>query len=69
MFAINIEIKKKSHIFKKNIKPFYCLQWLVYSKCSHEYEKLFKEEESTEILKVVGLINNIEEYQKVYSHA
>ena len=33
----------------------------VYSKCGHEYEKKFKEEKSVEILKTVGLINNIEE--------
>ena len=41
---------------------------IVYSKCGHKYEKLFKKEESIEILKVLGLINNIEEYQKVYNH-
>ena len=29
--------------------------------------KIFKEEESIEILKILGLITNIEEYQK-YSH-
>ena len=27
-------------------------------------KKYFKEEESIEILKIIGLINNIEEYQK-----
>ena len=27
-----------------------------------ENEKIFKEEESIEILKIIGLINNIEEY-------
>ena len=42
---------------------------IVYSKCGHEYEKIFKEEESTEIVNVIGLINNIEEYQKIYNHA
>ena len=52
MFEINIEI---------NIS-------FVYSKCGHEYEKVFKEEESIEILKILGLINNIEEYQKTYNH-
>ena len=31
--------------------------------------KIFIEEESIEILKILGLINNIEEYQKVYGHA
>ena len=28
--------------------------------------KIFKEEESIEILQVLGLINNVEEYQKKY---
>ena len=35
------------------------------SKCKNEDEKIFKEKESIEILKVHGLINNIEEYQKL----
>ena len=34
----------------------------------NEDEKLFKEEESIEILKILGLINNIEEYQKIYNN-
>ena len=29
---------------------------------------MFKEEESTEILKVLGLITNKEEYLKIYNH-
>ena len=37
---------------------------VICSKCKNEDEKLFKEEESIEILKFFGLINNIEEYQK-----
>ena len=41
---------------------------IVYSKCGHKYEKIFKKEESIEILKVLGLINNIEEYQEIYNH-
>ena len=32
---------------------------IVCSKCGHEYEKIFKEEESIEILKILGLIINI----------
>ena len=32
------------------------------------FEKIFKEEESNEILKMLGLIINIEEYQKTYNH-
>ena len=31
--------------------------------------KVFKEEESIEILKILGLIINIEKYQKIYNHA
>ena len=46
--------KLKYHTFKKNIESFYCL-----SKWDHEYEKIFKEEESIEILKILGLIENI----------
>ena len=34
----------------------------------HEYEKIFKDKESIEILKILSLINNIEEYQKIYNH-
>ena len=32
---------------------------IVCSKCKNEVEKIFKEEESIEILKVLGLIENI----------
>ena len=35
------------------------------SKCKNDDEKIFKEEESIEILKKFGLIHNIEEYQKI----
>ena len=38
---------------------------VIYSKCGHEYEKIFEEKESIEILKVVALITNIEECQKI----
>ena len=31
-------------------------------------KKIFKEEKSTEILKILGLINNVEEYQKIYNN-
>ena len=33
------------------------------NKCGKEDEKIFKEEESIEIWKILGLINNIEKYQ------
>ena len=39
---------------------------IICSKCKNEDEKIFKEEEeSTEILKIPNLINDIEEYQKI----
>ena len=38
----------KIYIFKKALRLF-----IVYSKCSHEYEKIFEEEESIEILKIL----------------
>ena len=40
----------------------------VYSKFVHKYKKVFKEKEPIEILKFLGLITNIEEYQKKYNH-
>ena len=54
---------KISYIFKKILT---CS--IVYSKCGHEYEKIFKEDESIEILKILGLIKNIAEHQKIYNH-
>ena len=67
MFVINIENSRKktkvSYIFKKKLSLS-----IVYSKCGHEYQKIFKEEESINILKILGLNNNIEEYQKIYNH-
>ena len=30
---------------------------------------MFNEEESIKILKILGLITNIEDYQKIYNHA
>ena len=35
------------------------------NKCGRKNEKIFKEEESIEILKILGLIANIEEYQRI----
>ena len=54
---------KISYIFKKTLSLS-----IVYSKCSHEYEKMFKEEESIEILQIPGITNNIEDCQKIYNH-
>ena len=54
---------KISYVFKK--------AWtlsIVYSKCGHEYKKISKEEKSIEILKILGLVNNIKEHNRVYDH-
>ena len=40
----------------------------VYSECGHEYKEIFKEQESIEILKIISVITNIEEFQKIYNH-
>ena len=53
--------------FFKKIKPFYCLSF--FFKCGPEYQIIFKEEEeSVEILKIVGLIDNIDEHNRIYTH-
>ena len=52
--------KRYIYIFKKKLSLS-----IAYSKCGHEYEKIFKEEESVEILKIFDLINYIGEYQKI----
>ena len=49
---------KVSYIFYKTLNLS-----IAYSKCGHEYEKVFKEKQSVE--KILSLINNIEEYQKI----
>ena len=52
---------KISYIFlKKDLS-------IVYSKYGHEYKKVFKGGEPIEILKILGLITNIEEYLKIYN--
>ena len=43
------------YIFKKTLSLSFS-----YSKCCHEYEKVFKKGESIEILKIIGLISNME---------
>ena len=46
---------QKDHIFSKKtlVLPIIC------TKCKNEEEKIFKEEESIEILKFLGIIENI----------
>ena len=48
---------KISNTFKKTLGIS-----IVYTKYVHKYETIFKEEESIEILKIIGLINNIQEH-------
>ena len=38
---------------------------IICSKCKNKDEKIFKEEESIEILKILGLVNSIERYQNI----
>ena len=65
MFAINTEnFKKLKYIFLKKTSSFLLFMVSVVT----NMKKIF-EEESIEILKILGLINNTEEYQKIYNHA
>ena len=50
----NIEV---SYIFEKT-----SVLSIICSKCGSKDEKMFKEEESIKILKILGLINKIEQY-------
>ena len=54
------EKRKISHLLEKTL-----VLSVICSKCKNEDEKIFKEEESIEILKILGFINNIEVYQKI----
>ena len=49
--------KNKIFFLKKTLSLF-----IVYSRWGHEYEKIFKEEESIKILKILGLTTDIKEY-------
>ena len=62
MFVINIKNLQilKCHILKKTHQSF-----ILFALSGHEYKIIFKEEESIEILKILGLISNVEEYQKI----
>ena len=51
------------YIFKKTLGIS-----IVCSRCAHEYKKIFKEEKSIKILKILHLITNIEKYHKIYDH-
>ena len=47
------EQRKITYLLEKTVVSFIC------NKCKNEDEKLFKEEESIEIFKILGLIENI----------
>ena len=51
------------YFFKKTLNLY-----IIFSKYGHEYEKIFVEEESIDILKILGSINNIEKDQKIQHH-
>ena len=56
------EKSKISYLLEKRLVLF-----IICGQCKNEDEKIFKEEESIEILKILGLINNIEKYQNIQS--
>ena len=58
MFTINIENLTKTKI----------LYMLFTVSVVMNMKKIFKEEKSVDISKILGLIDNIEEYQKIYNH-
>ena len=60
MFPISIENYKNPKILGILEKTLNLS--VVYSMCNQEYETIFKEEESIEILKVLCLTNNMKEH-------
>ena len=66
MFAVNIEnlkeLKYDTFLKKHWLFLLFTVNVVMNTK------KIFKEEDSFEILKIFGLITNIEEYQKIYNH-
>ena len=58
---VNIKNLKilKYHTFSKKLAII-----TMCSKCGSKDEKIYKEEEAIKILKILGLINNKEQYQK-----
>ena len=74
MFSVIKKMKRLYSIICGNYRKFekskisYFLEktlviYIICSKCKNEDEKIFKEEESIQILKTLGLINNTERYQ------
>ena len=60
----NFEKPKISYLLEKTL-----VLSIICSECKNEDGRIFKEEESIETFKILGLINNIGEYQKIYNHA
>ena len=54
MFALSIENPKKSYLLEKTL-----VLSIIWSKHKNEDEKIFKEKESIDVLKILGLIQNI----------
>ena len=63
-FASNRKDPKISYLIEKTWLPS-----IVCSKYKYENKKTFKEEESNEMLKILDLVNSIEECQKIWNHA
>ena len=55
--------RKMSYICDKTLLVF-----SICNKCGSEDEQAFREEESTELLKIYYLINDLDQYQKIYNH-
>ena len=64
---INLMVFIQEILYIKNVIPLKktLVLSIACSKCENESKKIFKEEESIEISKILGLINNIEKYQKI----
>ena len=63
LFLTNIEYLKKlkiSYLLEKTL-----VLSITCSNRKNENKKIFQEKESIEILEILGLINNIEEYRKI----
>ena len=63
LFLTNIEYLKKlkiSYLLEKTL-----VLSITCSNRKNENKKMFQEEQSIEIVEILGLINNIEEYQKI----
>ena len=56
LFRVSIEVSKilKYNLFSKKA----LVLSIIYSKCKNEDERIFREKESIEILKILGLIEN-----------